>query len=821
MQIRTEALIVKPLETVTVTGAQTGSISVRDGDGVEYVTLPAADSVSFRVSGALGTHNILNLDANGLLLDTAAFKTACKTYVADDGGRYSKLLQGLYKTLVNASSGDGSSLVEVNGKLYTYYICWLRDHTHTMKGMKFFDQKLKTGLELYADTQREDGMIYDRIRPKADVQGWRDYTFREGDFITTLNRGTQNPYTLQRIPVENDVEYLFLECLYYTWKASGDTAWMAQYLDHCKKAVTYATSDQYRWSEKYGLLKRGYTIDTWDFVHADDGKLTLGDNVCDINKTTFGVMFGDNTGMAVGCRYLAEMLRAAGRDTEAPEYDKLADDLYERLEDLAWNGEFYTHHVSEDPSFKRDVGNTDEAAQVTLSNAYSINRQIGKDKNKAIIKTYQRIREEMPANSPGEFYNCYPPFERGFHGPDHMWQYMNGGVSTIVGGELAHGAFENGFEEYGADILDRILGLADRYGGRLHVCFNGNPETEPPAREFTPVDLGEQANVTGAWKAEGGWGDEGNDLSRMPTGDQEFVQVPFQICGDGRGLGLSSTRAGFAEEIHVPIDGTHGSIYLLHTAGSGGAPPGEMEVHYADGQVEHQYIAVGGQLGSWFMPGSVEGQGFCHAPKLPHGWPDYQLAWRGGNDTFENVGIFIWGWNNPRPDAEIKEVVFRAAKNGGTWFVPGMTLCDQPVWFPQSDLSFGIPDCWGSAAVVYALLEGLAGIKDEGVAFDRATVAPRWTAAGVAAANVAVTYPASGGYAAYEYVLDGDTARIGVAANGDDVTFKFLLPAGKSASAVKVNGEVTKFDVEAVEKSNYVILNFTDRGVHEIEISLT
>ena len=154
--------------------------------------------------------------------------------------------------------------------------------------------------------------------------------------------------------------------------------------------------------------------------------------------------------LAVGCRYLAEMLRAADRADEAGRYEQLADDMYQRLDDIAWNGSFYQHHVSEDPSFVRKTG-VDETQQMSLSLGYDTNRQIDGDKARSIIDSYQSLHNNLPAGSPGEFYNIYPPFEHGF---DNKWHYMNGGVSTIVAGELAKGAFDHGREAYGYDILN-------------------------------------------------------------------------------------------------------------------------------------------------------------------------------------------------------------------------------------------------------------------------------------------------------------------------------------------------------------------------------
>ena len=55
------------------------------------------------------------------------------------------------------------------------------------------------------------------------------------------------------------------------------------------------------------------------------------------------------------------------------------------------------------------------------------------------------------------------------------------------------------------------------------------------------------------------------------------------------------------------------------------------------------------------------------------------------------------------------------------------------------------------ASVLYALFEGLAGIKDQGAAFSKTALTPRWVSAKVPAAEVTLRYPASAGYCSYKY----------------------------------------------------------------------
>jgi len=808
---------VRPLDEVTVSGADDGVVVVRDGSGVEYHRADARDPFRFHAAGALGTHTVLYLDRAGKLLDSAAFRLDCRTGIDDEGGRFRELLAILYHTMLESLSSGYEKNVRINGKQYKYYKVWLRDHVHALKGMKYFDDDLKTGIELYADWQRDDGMIWDNVKKQfhSNKQNNRDYWFAPGDFIRKVPGNPQRRF--QRIPVENDVEFLFLEGLYYTWKATGDDAWMESILDNAIRACEYSTSDEYRWSQKFQLLKRGFTIDTWDFQAQPDLEITGHTMVVDPQKSHFGVMHGDNTGFAVGCRYLAEMLEYAGRAEEAERFRHLADDIMHRLNDVAWNGEFYTHHVSEDPEFEREL-DVDESKQVSLSNAYALNRRLPHPQCVAIIETYRRIREEMPASSPGEFYCIYPPFGH-WRDEDTTWNYMNGGVTPICAGELAHGAFEHGYERYGVQILDTVRAWGEDHGDHVPCVLRG-AMPEEPERSFQCLDLRAEANVDFHGKgADGvpGWaGDEQNDMRGIPTGRRSFQGIEFDVIDPAQNgrracIGLS-TREAYREQASVSCGEKCDSLYLLHAlTGSGLA--GRLTLHYADGETRTRYIEGGKQVGSWYMPPPPE-------PKSPRG-PDTLVAWSGPNGKYENVGVYVHGLDNPRPDVELDRVEFTAAENGNIWFVIGATGSDAPTFLPVSDVSYGIPDIWGAAAVVYALIEGLAGVVDTGVAFDRAQVAPRWSAAGVDGAAVTVKYPASDGYVSYDYTTDGDDVMwLKVTGSGHRMNVRLLLPEGRAAAAVAVDGAGTEFEIVATEQSRYVSLTLKGPAAHTVRVDL-
>lgn len=820
ISIENKSHIFAPLDTVTIKSDRSGILSVRDGTGREYFREKINGNKSFRISGSIGTHSVFLLDNDGRIISAASFRVECRTYIKDDSGRYAKLLEMLKYTMTSWS--EGSNVIKLGNKFYRYYVCWLRDHVHTLKGMKYFDNgDLKTGIELYADYQRKDGMIWDRVEKCGPHPTWRDMTFSYGDFVMK----TENDWRFERIPVENDVEYLFVEGLYYTWKASGDDEWMTGILDKAVKALSYSLKDPYRWSRKYGLLKRGYTIDTWDFMSEYDNDHNGGPMCIDKNRTRFGIMHGDNTGFAMSCSYLAEMLDRSGRKKDAGKFRKIGAQILKRLDKISWNNKFFTHHVSEDKSFKRDFG-TDESKQVSLSNAYALNRGISEKQCTGIIESYQKIRKEMPAGSPGEFYQIYPPFEKGFSGQNGKWEYMNGGVTTIVAGELAHGAFENGFEKYGADILDRMILWGENHEGYFPCCLRGDKVPDNVSAKFAEIDLRATANTDFKGTDEKnpnpvGWLNEGaNDLSEMPVGKRKFQNVPFDVIdpsgNEGRACIGLSTKPLYKKEVSLNVGKKAESIYFLHACSGGHSISGWATLEYSDGDKYVQYMEINRQIGSWFIPkDSVFAGGGMKFIS-----PDLRVAWRGRNQKFDNVGIYVYGMNNPQPEKMIEKITLTASETGNVWFVLAITFSDSPPALPRTDVSFGIPDNWGAAAVVYALAEGLVGIKDTGVSFDRVKISPRWTVAETARAETCITYPTSGGYAAYEYSANKKEISILSASSAQKSEFEILIPENRLPGKLLVDNKKIKYKTRSIGKSVYACFTLTGISAKTIKLEL-
>lgn len=806
-----ERTILSPLDRVVLKGAKGGTVVMKDGAGREYARAKSAPSIRFTVGGALGTHVVSLLDAKGRERETLRFRVDCSTSISDARGEFGRLLTLLHYTMIHWNETSNQL---IDGRIYKYFVGWLRDHVHALKGMKYFYADLKDGIELYRDTQRKDGMIWDNIYPRHKGPNYWDQIFTPGGFIRQLPPGSLE---MKRIPVENDVEYLFLEGIYYTWKATGDDAWMASTLDAAVKAVRYSFSDAFRWSKSHRLLKRGYTIDTWDYQPKEDADRTGHIMVVDPVKSRFGIFHGDNTGMRAGLRYLAEMLDRAGRTKEAATFRARSDELQQRLDEVSWNGSFYRHHVAEGQGIVRDLG-VDQEAQLSMSNAYALNRGLNQEQCEAIIGEYQRIKGALPTGSAGEWYSIFPWYGKGFG--DGQGEYMNGGVNVITAGELSHGAFEHGFESYGVDILRRIKALAEKHDGYLDCCYRGKID-RPEGRTFAQLAIADAANVDfSGTGAEGvpGWTSEGvNDLHEMPVGDQVFLDIPFRIPDPAKNkrrgcIGISS-RPGYRARVEIPVGRAAASLYLLHTLSGGSGLAGTLTIAYADGTSHSHYVRRGSDVVAWWMP---------EHPKSTSGIPNLKVAWEGANATCKRVGVAAWGFDNPHPDKPIDRLVFEAAQDGAWWMVCGLTLGDQPAWFEPSDVSYGIPDNWGAAAVVYALVEGLAGVVDKGTAFDRVALAPRWSAAGVDAVTAHVTYPASKGYLSYAYAHDKAAKRIAltVTGGGEVASCSILLPAkAKRVKAVKVDGAVAKHREGVVRGSRYAEFDLDLRAVRQVVVA--
>jgi hypothetical protein len=115
--------------------------------------------------------------------------------------------------------------------------------------------------------------------------------------------------------------------------------------------------------------------------------------------------------------------------------------------------------------------------------------------------------------------------------------------------------------------------------------------------------------------------------------------------------------------------------------------------------------------------------------------------------------------------------------------------------------------------MLYALVEGLAGIADEGRGFDRIRLSPRWAAAGIGGVEVRIAYAASGAATGYTYQADASQITLEVEAPPDaDLSLHLLLPGGQTAVGVTAGGRPMPHHTRFVGASAYLDL---DLGVNE------
>jgi hypothetical protein len=328
-------------------------------------------------------------------------------------------------------------------------LLWLRDHVHQGKGYAYWERDMTSLLDQFRRFQYPDGSFDDYVA----VKPWG------------LVRG--------RTEVEADLEYLFIEGVYRAWQATADDEWMRGQIEAMERGLAYIQTSPIRWDTQYQLVKRPFTVDTWDFeygpaTYTADGKLSPRHWIDE--NTKWCIFHGDNTGYANSMELLARMYEYLGNGERARHWRNEAKGIMERLNAVAWNGSFYRHMVHITPV---EVPGVDESKQLSLSNAYALNRSGVRDEYaRAIINEYyQRYLNRGTAFS--EWFSIDPPFPAnslstsfsvGGHWGKYPGEYVNGGHMPLVGGELARGAFERGSEAYGFDILQRYHSLVSNTG---------------------------------------------------------------------------------------------------------------------------------------------------------------------------------------------------------------------------------------------------------------------------------------------------------------------------------------------------------------------
>ncbi len=425
-------------------------------------------TITFSVlsGGALGPATITLMTGTRIITGP----TVIHTVVADSTIQTDEPVYTELFTQTTSFLRQSARSYELNGTTVHGYrspdnpLFWLRDHVYQGRGFRYIEPDVKSLLNAFAEAQLPNGSLPDWIdAPNIAVKAGRK-------------------------EVEADVEFLFVQGIYEAWQMTGDDAWMAQMLPHARAAIAYSTSDPLRWDAARGLIRRPYTIDMWDFSygpttsHPDTG-VAAPRHWID-GQTIWGTFHGDNTGLVQALRMLATMEQHTGNNIAARTYGVLADNVQQRIIALSWNGHFFRHFVPEQADWK--APGVDEATQLSLSNAYALNRGVlSAAMIQQVLATYYARGQANPGITL-PWYSIDPPFPTGSYGlagrkGENPGEYVNGGIMPLVGGELARAAFGNNLEAFGFDALNHYAVLVRRFGGSFLWYYpTGQPGISGP-----------------------------------------------------------------------------------------------------------------------------------------------------------------------------------------------------------------------------------------------------------------------------------------------------------------------------------------------------
>ena len=353
------------------------------------------------------------------------------------------------------------SLVFIDGKILMTDKNWIRDHVHVMKAMRHWEYDLKSFLNFIIDTQREDGQFYELIK-QIDDKHW---SFVNKDCYIMY---PEDNLSLVRLELEADIEYLVVEGAVYLYKTTGDDEWLRAVLPKLEKGINYMMSDEKRFDKEHGLVKRPFTIDTWDFTYLPNA----GINRKIAPDTPMSIMHGDNSGVYQAMNQLAWLNRRLGNEEKAQAWEARAEVLKENIFKYLWNGKFFIHQLHLNHTGIDDL----EGERLSLSNTYDVNRGLTNTlQSRAVIEEYMSRRKTTKYFS--EWFTIDPPYKK-FHIYE-SGSYVNGSISPFTAGELAKAAFNNGYEDYGWDIIQRFVELVERDGTTYFLYdTDGKPQPE-------------------------------------------------------------------------------------------------------------------------------------------------------------------------------------------------------------------------------------------------------------------------------------------------------------------------------------------------------
>jgi hypothetical protein len=436
---------------------------------------------------------------------------------------------------------------------------WLRDHSDMLRGARYWERDVTSAIERFAETQTEAGWLFDYFtmlpeKVPCERENWLKFV---------------------RVPVEADVEYRFAKAVFLAWQATGDDRWAARMVPHIERAFGYVLTDPWRWEKKRKLVRRAYTMDTWDFDYTAGRHPWLNFQVTD--ETYWGIMHGDSSGYYEAFVLLSALYARLRKPALAKQWAAFARVFRRRANAASFNGTFYTHQV---PLVPVTIPGVDPQRQLSLSNPMDINRGLASHAMAVnILQEYQRRKQETGAFA--EWFSIDPPFPAGIWGDPKIvpGMYCNGGIMPLVGGELARAAFEHGFERYGVQQLLAYEQLTRDNTTYLWYFPDGRPSTVETSTspDAMPTDgWGSSAMLYALMEGLAGIVDDESLFRsvrlapRWAAADCASAQVTAAYGASGASFGYAYTHDVARNSIALSLEGTaRVRLHLLLPDGGG------------------------------------------------------------------------------------------------------------------------------------------------------------------------------------------------------------------------------------------------------------
>ena len=181
------------------------------------------------------------------------------------------------------------------------------------------------------------------------------------------------------------------------------------------------------------------------------------------------IMHGDNSGVYQAMLQLAFFNDKLGNTQKANYCRQRAEILKDNMFKYLWNGNFFRHQLC----INGEEFDEFENVRLSLSNPYDVNRGVTNlEQARSIIAEY--IKRRATTDYFAEWFSIDPPYKHFMR--YESGEYVNGAISPFTAGELAKAAFNNGYEEYGYDILERFIDLVKRDNG-IFFLYNTKKDT--------------------------------------------------------------------------------------------------------------------------------------------------------------------------------------------------------------------------------------------------------------------------------------------------------------------------------------------------------